>query len=88
MTTAQQDASGVGMFSKLVIVLLLAVTVGLYLRIVVIDSASNQSQPMPRASVQVIEGNVASVPVAAVTPQPVPEDQMQLIRQVFAPELH
>jgi hypothetical protein len=88
MTTAQQGASGGGMFSKLVIVLLLAVTIGLYVQIVLVDDNSNQGQTTPRVSVQVIEGDAARVPATAAAPQNVSDDQMQLIRQVFAPELH
>lgn len=84
MTTAQQNASGGGLFSKLVILILLAVTVGLYLMIVVVEDQSLYSEPATQASIQVVEE--AIIPTAR-TPKDAPDDQMQLIKQVFAPEL-
>jgi len=76
------------MFSKLVIVVLLAVTLGLYLKIVILDEPRLQAEPIPQASVQVVEGAAGT---AAPTPAPptkaLPDEQMQLIKQVFAPEL-
>ena len=87
MTTAQQKASGGGLISNLVILVLLAATVGLYLMIVMDDDQGQYSQPMPQASIQVVEEQVSSVPAGAQTPEDLPDDQMQLIKQVFAPEL-
>jgi len=88
MTTAKQGASGGGMLSKLAIVLLLAVTIGLYLRIVMVEGPATQSRAAaPQASVQVTEGYAASPQANAAVLQDLPEDQMQLIIQVFAPEL-
>ncbi len=87
MTTAKQGASGGGMLSKLVVVLLLAVTIGLYLRIVMVEGPATQGQAAPQASVQVTEGYATSPQANAVVLQDLPEDQMQLIIQVFAPEL-
>ena len=89
MTATQQTTSGEGWFSKLVVVLLLAVAIGLYLRIVMVDEGRGDGESAPRASVRVVEG---SAPVAAgagvvAQPQELPEDQMALIRRVFAPEL-
>ena len=72
------------MFSKLVIVVLLAVTLGLYLKIVILDAQQAQLEPIPQASVQVVEGASAVAPTPA---KALPDDQMQLIKQVFAPEL-
>ena len=75
------------MFSKLVIVVLLAVTIGLYLMIVMVDDQGLDKAPAPQASIQVVEDPV--VPAAAVAPAPgdAADEQMQLIKQVFAPEL-
>lgn len=85
MSTAQQGSTGGGLFSKLVVAVLLAVTVALYLRIVMVDSAASPSAPGPQASVQVLEGNeAASAPMSALIA--LPDDQMQLIMQVFAPK--
>jgi len=74
------------MFSRLVIVVLLAVTLGLYLKIVVMDAGQAQDASVPRASIQVVEVETAATP-AVQAPQAAPEDQMLLIKQVFAPEL-
>jgi uncharacterized protein (UPF0333 family) len=74
------------MFSKLVIVVLLAVTIGLYLKIVVMDAGQTQAVSAPQASIQVVEVETAAAPVAS-TSKAAPEDQMLLIKQVFAPEL-
>lgn len=75
------------MISKLVIGLLLAVTIGLYLRVVMLEGAPAQSRSAPQASVQVIEGNSVGAPVTAAVLQDLPDDQMKLIIQVFGPEL-
>ena len=86
MTTAQQSASGAGLFSKLVVVLLLALAVGLYLKIVMIDDIA-EDQSVPVASVQVLEGEETAASPEAAAPRDLPEDQMDLIKRVFAPEL-
>jgi hypothetical protein len=75
------------MFSKLVIVVLLAVTLGLYLKIVVLDEQQAQVEPIPQASVQVVEGASTGALTPAAAAKALPDDQMQLIKQVFAPEL-
>ena len=75
------------MFSKLVIVLLLAVTIGLYLKIVMVEGQHRSNEPMPQASVQVVEDAVPSTATTAEVPKAPPEDQMTMIKQVFAPEL-
>ena len=75
------------MFSKLVIVVLLAVTVGLYLKIVILDEQQAQVEPLPQASVQIVEDSGPGAPASATAVKALPEDQMELIKQVFAPEL-
>jgi hypothetical protein len=72
-------AAGSGWFSRLVLLALLGLTVGLYLRIVM-PPAGQGTAP---ASLQVIE----SAPEPAAAMHPLPEDQMQLVRDLFAPEL-
>jgi len=70
------------MFSKLVIVILLAVTIGFYLKIVMLDKQPVHQEPIQQASVQVVEGATAAAPA-----KDLPDDQMQIIKQVFSPEL-
>lgn len=74
-----------GIVSILIVVLLLAVTLGLYLQIVLFDQSSSSPSVglVPQASMQVLEGD--EVPVAPVG-EPLPAEQMQVIIQVFAPE--
>ena len=74
------------MFSKLVIVVLLAVTIGLYLKIVVMDAGQTQLVSTPQASLQVVEVEATATPGASAS-KASPEDQMLVIKQVFAPEL-
>jgi FlaG/FlaF family flagellin (archaellin) len=74
------------MFSKLVIVVLLAVTIGLYLKIVVMDAGQTQVVSAPQASIQVVEVEATATPGASAS-KALPEDQMLVIKQVFAPEL-
>lgn len=75
------------MFSKLVIVVLLAVTVGLYLKIVVMDAGQTQVVSAPQASLQVVEVEATATTPGASASKGMPEDQMLVIKQVFAPEL-
>ena len=87
MATAKQTSAGGGLFSKLVVVALLAVTVALYLRIVMVDETAPQANEpsVAQASVRVLEGDE---PAAAAQPLEIlPEEQMAVIMQVFAPEL-
>jgi len=70
------------MFSKLVIVVLLAVTIGFYLKIVMLDKQPVSKEPIQQASVQVVEGSTAAAPA-----KDLPDDQMRIIKQVFSPEL-
>lgn len=87
--TAKQGSAGGGLFSKLVVVLLLALAIGLYLRIVMVEGQRLGSKPAPQASMQVLEGKSSSSGVPSNGPvlRELPQDQMDLIRQVFAPEL-
>lgn len=76
------------MFSKLVIVVLLAVTLGLYLKIVILDEPMATPAVLPPASVQVVEHKMPATPVADKEVREVaPEEPMLLIKRVFAPEL-
>lgn len=86
MTAAQQSASGAGLFSKLVVVFLLALAIGLYLKIVMMDGAAHDESG-PVASVQVLEGEEAAASPEPAALRDLPEDQMELIRRVFAPDL-
>lgn len=72
-------AAGSGWFSRLVLLALLGLTVGLYLRIVM----PHAGQAAVPASLRVVE----SAPAPASSLQPLPEDQMKLVRDLFAPEL-
>lgn len=87
MTTATQQTSGSAWFSKLVVVLLLALAVGLYLRIIMVEEKGAVSHAAPQASMQVVEGKAQPVSPAPVAPKDLPEDQMALIKRVFAPEI-
>lgn len=71
-------AAGSGWFSRLVLLALLGLSVGLYLRIVMPPAG----QDVAPASLRVIES--ASAPAAL---RPLPEEQMKLVRDLFAPEL-
>ncbi len=84
MATAQQGASG-GWFSKIVVVLLLALAIGLYLRIVMVDGERQHSGPPPQANLRVEEGGALSQ-ASEQEPAELPADQMLVIQQVFAPE--
>jgi hypothetical protein len=86
MTTAQKAAAGGGMFAKLVVVALLALTIALYLRIVMVEGPQTETATAtPQASVRVVEGNE---PAPAAGPlEELPAEQMELILQVFAPEM-
>jgi hypothetical protein len=88
MTAVTGRASGGAFLSNLVIVLLLAVAVGLYLQIVMVEHGADDGAPVPTASVRVVEQAAGdTVPSAAPPLQPLPDEQVRLIKQVFAPEL-
>jgi hypothetical protein len=81
-------ASGGAFFSNLVIVLLLALAVGLYLQIVMVEHGAGDTAPVPMASVRIVEQTAGDTPQSAATAlKPLPEEQLRLIKQVFAPEL-
>lgn len=78
MASKEGAAAGSGWFGKLVIVGLLALAVGLYLRILMpVDGATGSA-----AGLQ--PGGAATTDTGL---QPLPEDQMALLMRVFAPEL-
>lgn len=86
MAATQQKSSGGGFFSKLVVVALLALTIALYLRIVMVDGSDEGTrQSAPQASVQVLEGDEPAPPGKPLAE--LPERQMELLLQVFAPEM-
>ncbi len=86
MTTAEQQKTGGGLFSKLVVVVLLAVAIGLYLQIVMMDGERQANRnPAPQVSVPIVESDAPAEPQQV--PRPLPEDQQALIMRVFAPEL-
>ena len=91
MTTAAQGSSGASWLSKLVVVALLAVAIGLYLQIVILQPQTGGEAAAPQAEVQPVGAETATVPTAeaapAQEPQDLPEDQMNIIRRVFAPEM-
>ena len=87
MTTTQQDASGGGLLPKLVILVLLAVTFGFYLKIVMSDGPATVGSTPPQASIQVVEGRGPGKEASTGGLKAMPEDQLVLIKQVFAPEL-
>ena len=78
-----QTASGGGFFSKLIVLLLLALAIWLYLRIVLVEGTPVNHAPLQQVSVPVVEG---SEPAPQAMPmRDLPADQMALIMQVFAP---
>ena len=86
MTAAEQQKKGGGLLSKLIIVVLLAVAIGLYLQIVMIDGERLADQTSkPQISVPIVEGDEPTE--TAQTLEALPEDQQALIIQVFAPEM-
>lgn len=112
MTTTAQGVSGGSWLAKLVVVALLALAVGLYLRIVIVEPAAPEPVAAAQISAQSTAGDgtlaaaqavesespVSEAPVsetpatevqtAASEPlRDLPEDQLDLIRRVFAPEM-
>jgi len=92
MTTAAQGASGGGWFSKLVVVALLALAVGLYLQIVMLQPQPGGEKTATSSGDTQVRAETPSAPpaTAASSAQAVrdlPEDQMALIKRVFAPEM-
>ena len=91
MTTAAQGSTGGSWFSKLVVVALLALAIGLYLQIVMLQPRTGGEEAAPRPEVQPVAAETAPAPAAEAAPlqepQDLPEDQMNVIRRVFAPEM-
>ena len=57
MESSSQLSSGGGWFAKLVVAGLLALAIGLYLRIVMVDREQQGSAQIPQASMRIIESN-------------------------------
>jgi len=87
MTAAIGRESGGAFFSNLVIVSLLALAVGLYLQIVMVEPGKAVGEPMQAASVRIVEQPYDDMAGETQGLVPLPADQLQLIKQVFAPEL-
>ena len=85
--TTMQKSSGAGLISTLVVMLLLVVAIGLYLRVVMVESNQHADAPVQQASVRVVEGDEPVLPSDAQLLRELPADQMVLIKQVFAPEM-
>ena len=86
MTGIKKKKKGNGLFSTLVVLLLLALTVGLYLQIVIGERQTQQQAPVQQASVRVVEGREPAVATTGAVLKDLPADQMNLIIDVFAPE--
>lgn len=86
MALNNATTSGSGLFSKLVVLLLLALAIGLYLRIVMVEGESHYEAPPTQASVRVIEGDEPAPALGAQPLRDLPVDQMSLIEQTFATE--
>ena len=85
--TKMQKSSGAGLVSTLIVMLLLVVAIGLYLRVVMVESDQQADAPVQQASVRVVEGDEPVLPSDAQLLRELPADQMALIKQVFAPEM-
>jgi hypothetical protein len=82
---ADTQTSGSGFFSKLVVALLLALAIGLYLQIVMVDGKPANHAPLQQVSVPVLEGDEPAPVNRSVALRDLPADQMALIKRVFAP---
>lgn len=88
MTSAETKRAGNGLLSKLFLVILLALAIGLYLQVVTVDTGRHGGETAPRASLQVLEGDEPGIfRPAAQGLVDLPPDQMRLIIEVFAPEM-
>ena len=91
MAAAGQTSSGGGWFAKLVVVGLLALAIGLYLRIVMVDRDPKGSAQVQQASMRIVEsaetGMQPSAALGTSAVRRLPEDQLQVILRVFAPEM-
>ena len=84
--TTMQKSSGGGLVSTLIVMVFLVVAIGLYLRVVMVESDQHADVAVQQASVRVVEGDEPVLPSDAQLLQELPADQMVLIKQVFAPE--
>ena len=85
--TTKQKSSGGSLVSTLVVMALLLVAIGLYLRVVMVERDPHTGVPAQQASVRVVEGDEPLLATDAEMLRELPADQMALIKQVFAPEL-
>ena len=85
--TMKQKSSGGSLVSTLVVMVLLVVAIGLYLRVVMVERDQYADVPAQQASVRVVEGDEPLLASDAEPLRELPADQMALIKQVFAPEL-
>lgn len=85
MTTTQR-ASGGSLISTLAVMVLLVVAIGLYLRVLMVESEQHDDVPSQQASLRVVEGDEPVLPTDAGLLRELPGDQMTLIEEVFAPE--
>ena len=85
--TKTQKSSGGSLISTLVVAALLVVAIGLYLRVVMVESNPHADVPAQQASVRVVEGDEPVLTTGAGLLRELPGDQMTLIKKVFAPEL-
>lgn len=87
MSTAKQSTSGSGWFSKLIVLLLLALAIALYLRIVMGEGTGRLAATVPQAGVRVVESRPVQRVDTTAALRELPADQMEIVKQVFAPEL-
>lgn len=92
MQKSQRRQAG-GIITILVVGLLLAVAAGLYIQLIMHPnepSTAVTDAPETPASVRIVEGSASANSVdtgpVAETEKPLPEDQMAMIMQTFAPE--
>ena len=85
--TTKQKSSGGSLVSTLIVMVLLVVAIGLYLRVVMVEGNRHADAPVQQASVRVVEGDEPVLATDAGLLRELPVDQMALIKQVFAPEL-
>lgn len=92
MHQSKRKQSG-GVITILIVGLLLAVAAGLYIQLIMHPDDATPAvteAAEPPASVRVVEGRPSDIPddpaTTAETEQPLPEDQMAMIMETFAPE--
>jgi hypothetical protein len=91
MKTRPQRQAGVAWFGTLFALVLVGIAVAVYLRPVFGKVERQYSTPAPQASVRIVEVDVPGAGSISgrrqATLAPLPDDQLRLIKQVFAPEL-